>query len=197
MASRPLHGIGSYLRRQRARGLLRGSVVVMLILSVLAWALFGLSCVVEWSTFTASAPRARAPWASMLGAAPTPREERDETHYMFGHGRAVIYSNTVHTESFDAPHSDLNSHYLAWATFEPLFPHSRPLRWDRYPPGPLIGLSLWLPAAVFTALLIAVIVLYRRTVPPGHCPYCRYDLRGTADRTDLTVCPECGAARGE
>jgi hypothetical protein len=66
------------------------------------------------------------------------------------------------------------------------------LQWDiELHPGhvklPTIYLALAASAPAF-----AVVWLRRRRVPAGHCPGCRYDLRGVTGG----VCPECGREIG-
>ena len=57
---------------------------------------------------------------------------------------------------------------------------------------------LW-PIPVLTGLGTSALWWRARSVPPGHCPKCRYNLKGMTSR----VCPECGeglsldAARAE
>lgn len=53
-----------------------------------------------------------------------------------------------------------------------------------------LKIPLWMPPAP-VLLVLGLVVLIRRRVPPGHCRGCRYDLRGTTG----PVCPECGRAR--
>jgi hypothetical protein len=157
------------------------------ILAALMWGACVTSYFVEWSTFTKGPERPRAPGAGSAptGAATMP-VERDETHYMFGHGLLAIHSNTVYTASFQAPSSDLNSWALGWATVDNMFPGL--WRFDRYAPGPVMGVKVWLVAVIGTLPLVVMAVLHRRYVPPGHCRKCRYDLRGLSGQK----CPECG-----
>jgi hypothetical protein len=61
-------------------------------------------------------------------------------------------------------------------------------KWQRDRWGLLVGLPLWLLAAVFA--WSARWLLKRARAPlPGHCAICGYDLRATPER-----CPECGTA---
>lgn len=53
----------------------------------------------------------------------------------------------------------------------------------------LLVLPLWIPFLVLALPTGWLFYLDRRAVP-GHCPKCRYDLRGNT----TTVCPECGHA---
>lgn len=157
---------------------------------LLVWAACITSYFVEWSAFTKGPvrPRTMPPGAPATGPAVLP-VERDETHYMFGRGRFAIYSNTVYTSSFELPNSDLNSHALAWATADNLFPGL--WQWQRWAPGPLIGVKLWVVASICSLPLAVVALRLRRRVPEGHCRKCRYDLRGLSGE----VCPECGHAQ--
>jgi len=73
-------------------------------------------------------------------------------------------------------------------------PHLRSptVQWDiELHPGhvklPIIYLAL-----AASAPALAVVWLRRRRVPAGHCPGCRYDLRGVTGG----VCPECGREIG-
>jgi hypothetical protein len=50
-------------------------------------------------------------------------------------------------------------------------------------------LPLWMPAAVFAALMLWMIP-WRRRRPPHHCKRCGYDLTGNISG----LCPECGAS---
>lgn len=169
------------------------------VLTPLAWLACAGSYFVEWSFFTAGPPRPRAAGAAWTpGGAPTPMEERDETHWMFGHGRVAICSNTVYTRSFANPMADLNSRALAWATVDDFF-IGMPVRFDWYPAGPLMGVSLWIPAAALTALGVVLLAagplrVWRKR-QPWECVLCGYDLRGMAGRSESAArCPECGWA---
>lgn len=57
-----------------------------------------------------------------------------------------------------------------------------------------IGTSLSLPLWPIHILTFSCLVLWLRSRrnKPGHCPTCRYDLRGLPN--NAAVCPECGAA---
>ena len=51
-----------------------------------------------------------------------------------------------------------------------------------------VVIPLWVP---FLLLSVLTVWLWRTDrVPPGHCPHCRYDLRGIRG----SVCPECGGS---
>jgi hypothetical protein len=49
----------------------------------------------------------------------------------------------------------------------------------------------WLLAALFGLPLAMRMIRRWRSIPPGSCPRCGYDMRATPDR-----CPECGTAVG-
>lgn len=175
-------------RRRRRRTVL---LVLSAALAAVMWAACVTSYLVEWSTFTKGPERPRtAPTGvvatGVTGAVAMP-VERDESHYMFGHGLIAIHSNTVYTASFQSPNSDLNSWGLAWATVDNMFPGL--WRFDSYAAGPVIGVKTWFAATVFTVPAVVLLAMRRRYVPPGHCRKCRYDLRGLSGEK----CPECGA----
>lgn len=175
-------------RRHRRRAIVLGASVA---LAALAWAACGASYLVEWSTFTKGPERPRTAPTGIVATGPTGAAalpvERDETHLMFGHGLLALSSNTVYSGSFQRPYSDLNSRALAWATVDSMFPGL--WRADRYPCGPVMGVKTWPVACIATLPLVVALAAHRRSVPPGHCRRCRYDLRGL----DGNVCPECGA----
>jgi hypothetical protein len=54
--------------------------------------------------------------------------------------------------------------------------------------GFLVGIPLWLPAAIFLTIGILTYLKARPRYPDGFCEICGYDLRATPER-----CPECGA----
>lgn len=185
------------VRRWRfRRRLARWIVPILVCLPVLLWAIYALSLRVEWSTFTASAPRphSQSVPAPVPPSGPSLTMERDETHVMFGRGRIALHSMLVYTASFDAPNADGNSFALAWATADDFFPG-----WFRYewsPVGPTFGLSLWVPALAASPLLFLGLLAWRRRVRPGHCAGCGYDLRATGDDPRFAGrCPECGAGQ--
>ncbi len=172
--------------RQRAT---RIAFVAFALLALLLWVACAVSYFVELSTFTKSAVRPRSPAAlAVAGANTTMNIERDESHFMLGHGLVAIYSNTVYSSTFNSPTSDLNSRVLAWLTVDNMFPGLWRIDW--YAPGPLIGVKVWFLAAICTVPALALLLMLRRFVPPGHCRRCRYDLRGLAG----DKCPECGAS---
>jgi hypothetical protein len=183
-------------RTSRRTVRLRRLSAAMLALAVGAWAVCGLSYLVEWSRFTASTPHLRPPAPGSL-ATPMPGstmlEEREETHVMLGHGGVFVYRLTVYTGSFSQPFADLNSRNLAWATLDRMYPPWPPWRFEWYA-GPLWGIRLWVVAAAATVGWGGCVWLRRRIVPAGHCARCRYDLRGLVSRADgRTICPECGS----
>lgn len=172
---------------------LRLITIASLVVAVSAWALCGLSYVVEWSVFTAGPARPRA---AMAGSRPS--QERDETHFMFGRGGLFLHSMLVYTGSFSAPNSDPNSRVLAWATVDNMFPTWPPWRFGWYAPGPVCGVRLWLLATLASVAPVACVALRRRRVIPGHCARCRYDLRGAVARDGAPIiCPECGTAASQ
>ena len=175
--------------RRRRRTVL---LVLSAALAAFMWAACVTSYFVEWSTFTKGPERPRTAPTGVVATGVTGTVampvERDESHYMFGHGLIAVHSNTVYTASFQAPNSDLNSWGLAWATVDNMF--TGLWRMDWYPSGPVIGVKTWFVALVCSLPLAASVVMHRRYVPPGHCRKCRYDLRGLSGET----CPECGAA---
>jgi len=178
---------------------LRGLARWSLVLAVAAWLLCGLLYMVEWSRVVASPVRLRLQGDSFPPPLPPWSggwEERDETHYMFGHGGVFIHSMTVYTPSFPKPNSDLNSHVLSWAHTDSIFPSWPPWRWDnRYRPGPLIGIRLWPVGMAFTLAFLLFTWTLRRQILAGHCVRCRYDLRGVVAHDGRPViCPECGSA---
>ncbi len=183
-------GDDSVLAAKRAKRRRVIALCMCVLIAIAAWAACVTSYFVEWSTYTKGPVRMRPAGA---GAAPTSAatmpEERDETHYMLGHGRVMVLSHTPFTASFDAPMADLNSKYLAWAVADDFFPGV--WRFDRYPPGPMIGVKLWPIAVVCTLpLLVFGVLCLRKRYPEGHCRRCGYDLRGLSGEK----CPECGAA---
>jgi hypothetical protein len=159
--------------------------VTFLLLGALLWCLCYPSYKVQWSVYTHSPPRV------IFGY---PMLSRDETHFMLGHGRMAIHSHTCSTMSFNGPDADTRSHDLAWLVVDNSFPAGTPIRCSWPAAGPLIGCPVWMAALAFTLLGGAGVLLWRRRIPPGHCPACRYDLRPLIGRSDLPpVCPECGA----
>lgn len=181
------------LAHPRPAAPLRQTCIVLRLVAVAAWAACALSYIPEWSTFTAGPPRPRTTVGGGTPALAGPLVERDETHYMLGHGGVFVTSNTVYTATFDHPSADINSRSLAWATLDPFFPHWPPWRFSWYAPGPCLGIRLWFPAALVTLVWVACELLRRRHVPAGHCRRCRYDLRATNHDSQGGVrCPECG-----
>lgn len=184
-------GRGALRRRTKAPG--RIALGVCVLLATLMWTVCITSYFVEWSTFTTGPVRVRAAGPGVAAGGPTGAaampEERDETHYMFGRGRFMVLSHTPYTVSFAAPVADLNSKYLAWAVADQFFPGL--WRFDRYAPGPLIGVRLWVVATICSIPLLLLLFVARltRKIPEGHCRKCRYDLRGLSGER----CPECGA----
>jgi hypothetical protein len=170
---------------RRFQFLVRALIVLFLVLAAILWCLCYPSYKVRWSVFTHSPPRV------IIGY---PTVQRDETHFMLGHGRLAILSHTCSTISFDGPDADIRSHDLAWLVVDGSFPTSQSVRCSWSAPGPLIGCPVWMAALAFTLFGGAGIFLWRRHAPPGHCPKCRYDLRPLIGRSDLPpICPECGA----
>lgn len=51
-----------------------------------------------------------------------------------------------------------------------------------------LSLPVWLPTAIFLIPTLWATWKDRKFIPPGHCRYCGYDLRGSASG----VCSECG-----
>lgn len=157
---------------------------VLIVLAGAAWGVCVLSYFVECSTFTATPARPK-PGGTQV--------QRDEVHYMFGRGRAMILSMNVFTTDFNSPVADPNSKSLAWAVLPNSFPSPLTVRANWTPAGPVAGGPLWMPAAFLTLGAAGRIVLVRRRVPPGRCRRCRYDLTATPPIDDTAImCPECG-----
>src|SRR5882724_8507885 len=104
---------GIHAQRRRVPRLAIFVASLLIVLCAGAWALCIMSYCVEWSVFAAGTP-VRFPGAT--------QDQRDETHYMFGRGRAVILSIETFTASINTPVSDLNSHALGWAVMDTYFP---------------------------------------------------------------------------
>lgn len=183
-------------RRNQWRCRLRAGAWTSCVLALVAAGVCGLSYVVEWSSFTATAVRPKPSAGTAFGAstpAGTMLEERDETHVMFGHGGVYRYNmKSVYTLSFAVPGADQNSRALAWATLDNIISSSwgRPVFWQR---GYVYGIQLWFPAACFGVASLACLALRAWIVPDGQCRRCRYDMRGCpSDLNGAARCPECG-----
>jgi hypothetical protein len=172
-------------RLERSRRRRRWALATCALGALLMWAACITSYFVEWSTFTKGPerPRTLRPGATTM---PGMTVERDETHYMFGHGLIAIHKMNVYTgTTFNRPGADTNSRALAWVTLDQNFDGMMRLR-----PDWILGIRLWFLATAFSAPATILLIMRRRHVPPGHCRKCRYDLQGlSGDR-----CPECGAA---
>jgi glycine/D-amino acid oxidase-like deaminating enzyme len=165
-------------RRRRSQILIATAATLALVFG----ALFAASCLIQWSSFTATSPVLR----------PDGRYERVERHLMFGRGRLAVLSMPVHSgAAFDQPTSDPNSHALAWAVHPQYFPSGwTGFRCSTYASGPVIGLPLWPPVAAAFVLTALLVYRERRRRLPGHCHRCRYDLSGLPEGSP---CPECAA----
>lgn len=182
-------------KRTRIATVLRRCSWLLGVLTVITWIALGFSHLVQWSTFTAGSVRPHVPRVGGPGPLPgtTLREEREETHYMFGSGGMFISGNVVNSGSFASSGADLNSEALAWATIDDLVPRWLAWRWYWNGPYRIVGIRFMPLAIVFSLLLVGCIGLRRGQVPEGLCGRCRYDLRGIekGERSEVT-CPECG-----